>query len=486
MSKYIEIDSTYRDRTLYPQAGSFEVNISPSGRKNAKNAIDPVCLSYPIFSWTSRNFSITGATKQTVTATVLTLAGGRIAGVNDQQTFIIQTTVEAIQQLQNYYLAAVIRDTTIGEERRITSYKFIGRAANITTAEITVQSAFGSTFAEGDTVTINDPTDLTFAENPLFFVPNGRNGEKAYYGCVLYNETRNQYRTIINYDTITHILNIDVTGATQTVSNGPINIAPVWANTDNYSILNEAFNFFPLIGAGSTSSSIVLTGGSSSATQYIGSFIRIPVSGTYNYVVVGAGGIPAPETESRRITSYDPVTKKATVSPFFSVAPTVGNVCQVLQFSYDNVFPLAYNGSTTSQQDFVCYEVGLLNLVLPNANVLSPYGDKLFHYPYVYVELSNVSSGGNKNSLYSNNPNSTKTTFHASIDNITNPNSTSFIKIYGDGGTQVLKFKPNDDLKFSVTLPNGEIFDTDILETYSPSEPNAMAQISALFSIKRL
>ena len=60
-----------------------------------------------------------------------------------------------------------------------------------------------------------------------------------------------------------------------------------------------------------------------------------------------------------------------------------------------------------------------------------------------------------------------------------------FIKV-GGGMSQTIKFKPNDTLLFSVTLPNGEILDTIVPEKFSPSQPEPRIQISALFSMKRL
>ena len=64
--------------------------------------------------------------------------------------------------------------------------------------------------------------------------------------------------------------------------------------------------------------------------------------------------------------------------------------------------------------------------------------------------------------------------------------SSSFIKIDGDGAVQTIKFKPNDNLKFTVTLQNGEIFQTIVPEFYSPRWPNHLGQISAFFSLRRL
>ena len=49
VNKYIDIDSTYRDRREYPEIGDFvmEVNSAKQNGNNAFNAIDPVALSFP-------------------------------------------------------------------------------------------------------------------------------------------------------------------------------------------------------------------------------------------------------------------------------------------------------------------------------------------------------------------------------------------------------------------------------------------------------
>lgn len=163
------------------------------------------------------------------------------------------------------------------------------------------------------------------------------------------------------------------------------------------------------------------------------------------------------------------------------------DVC-ILPFSHDNLNPFVYTGSLTSQQDVVCYEVELLNLVLPNQTLAVAGGGFISYYPYVYVQLMNVdASGGHlKNIIYSNNPSATNMLFRAAVDDVPNPLTSTFIKIDGDGAVQTIKFKPNDNLLFSVHMPDGEVFRTIEPETYSPCEPNPKAQISAYFSLKRV
>lgn len=160
----------------------------------------------------------------------------------------------------------------------------------------------------------------------------------------------------------------------------------------------------------------------------------------------------------------------------------------ILPFTYDNLNPFVYTGSLTSQQDVVCYEIELLNLVLPNQTLAVGEGGLISYYPYVYVQLMNVdASGGHlKNVIYSNNPYATNMMFRAAVDDVPNPLTSTFIKIDGDGAVQTVKFKPNDNLLFAVYMPDGEVFQTLEPEWYSPCIPNPKAQISAYFSIKRV
>ena len=76
--------------------------------------------------------------------------------------------------------------------------------------------------------------------------------------------------------------------------------------------------------------------------------------------------------------------------------------------------------------------------------------------------------------------------FRATIDDVPNPVISSFVKVDGDGMVQTLKFKPNDNLRFSVRLSDGSVYQTLEPETYGPLPPNPEIQISCLFSIKRL
>jgi hypothetical protein len=177
------------------------------------------------------------------------------------------------------------------------------------------------------------------------------------------------------------------------------------------------------------------------------------------------------------------------ISPF-GTTPVVGvtDAYEVELYSRDNCVPFAYTGSLTSVQEMVCCEVELLNLILPNTLLASGRGGRPVFYPYMYVELQQVtaSSGSQKGLIYSNNPSAYKMMFRAVLDDTSTFVASPFLKIDGDGMVQTIKFRPTDSFLFAVYLPDGQLFRTVATDTTSPTEPNPLVQISACFAFKRL
>jgi len=475
--RYIHFDSTYRDRNMWPLPGNFEMSVSSSSQTfEGRTAVDPICNSSVICAWTSNYFNVGTGTSRTLSGTVADLNVNIIASLNDQQTFVIKTDANVkAQKLDNYYSGAVIRNTITDEERRILYSKFLGtETPNKDIVQISVFPQF-SPLQLGETVRITDPTDLTLSENPLIFVPCGENSENAYVGNILYNETRDAYRTILGYDSVTHLLTIE----------GPISL---WDVPDNFSIRQATpFVFGPI--TSSTSSTITIVGGSSVNNQYLGDFIRIRATSSssekYNY-----RNLETPIGETRRIIAYNGTTKVATVSPPFSsnLSGLTSPKIEILPFTKDNMNPFVYTGGVVGQDQSVCYELELISLILPNQTLSVGKGSRIAFYPYVWVEISNITAAERSigRIIYSNNPNSNNMKFFVPVDDVPNPTVSSFISLDGAGMKQTIKFKPNDSLRFSVRLPNGQIFDTVIEEYVSPNAPNPLKQINAVFSMKRV
>lgn len=553
-ARYIEFDSTYRNRNIWPLPGEFELLISQTGRKGRSDAVDPVSEAANITSWQSNEFDVGGGA--TVSGTVLNVNTATLGAAGDNRTVLeLQGAGAVFQQIKDYYAHAVAVDVTgTGGSSRIFSYKYLGtdgggndRVQLILTDALTSVSA-------GDTININDPTDLSDTSYPHIFVPDGRDGSNAYPQYLLYNETRSLaagvpvHRKIENYDVFTHLLDLDTSGTASNTS-GPVT---GWTATDTYSIRKIA----PILGstAGGTALNNNVTSSNVASLPtlwpgqtnlYRNSWIRMidgasagdvrritryetytsnAASGSLTTVVFPNNASDSPgyfngayiqiltgaaTGDVRQITSYDSTTHTATVgvaftgavaagdsftfrsiyvSPSFSATVGLNDQFEILPFSYDNLNPFVYTGSQVSQQEMICYEIELLNLIIPNRTLNAGLGSRIAFYPYVYVEISNISGSGAgaKNTIYSNNPNSNRMVFRIAIDDVPNPVISSFVKVDGDGMVQTIKFKPNDNLRFSVRLPNGQVYNTLDSENVAPLAPNPFIQISALFSIKRV
>jgi hypothetical protein len=168
-------------------------------------------------------------------------------------------------------------------------------------------------------------------------------------------------------------------------------------------------------------------------------------------------------------------------------APTIGGTtrCEVMGFNVDNYSPFTYNGSLASQNQSVSYDVTLNSIVLPN--VILSTGGRIAYYPYVYVEIENVSTttGANKNMIYSNNPNAYRAIFKVPITDLNHPATTPFVKLTC-GMTQTMTFKPNADMMVTVRLPGGSVFRPQADDTLYGQTPNTMLQLSMLFGLTRI
>jgi len=177
------------------------------------------------------------------------------------------------------------------------------------------------------------------------------------------------------------------------------------------------------------------------------------------------------------------------IQPFAQAFPAVGFEFNILQYHNDHVVPYDYTGSTVSQNQSVCYEITLQSITLPNTSISAlGLGGKIAFYPYILVEFSNITAASSQNGtpvIYSNNPASKNALFKVAVTDTPTPTLSRFIKLSGDG-TQTVKFKPNDNLKVRIILPNGETFKTVSSDNAPPLLPNLLLQISLTLGIERI
>ncbi len=272
--------------------------------------------------------------------------------------------------------------------------------------------------------------------------------------CSSFAGTHNYYK-ILSYDPTTFTVVL------------PTPITP----TNNYNIRKDIPLLRDILGvvAGVTTTEIVLGGLASNIDDiYINCYLRM-----FSGIASQSYGI---------IIGYTGATKTAILKTPLSNIPITGDGYEILPYTKDNFSPLLYNGTNTNQ--VVCYEIELLYLILPNIFILNGSAGRLDDYPYFYVKLYNISSKPSATKMITNNPNSREAIFSAPMD--LNLTSQSFFTLSATNPIQQMTFKPDDNLHFSVCLPNGEPLQFRESDWFSPGAPNPFLQISAVFSIKRV
>lgn len=469
--RYLEIDSTFRNRSIYPNPSQFEVLISQSGSKDKRTALDPISTATPKLVFNG-SFGVAGMTGCISLPTPAIDIVANIGWDSSPREIIVLAPVGELNITENFYRGAILELTngTDVARRRISNYLFLGTDGGDDRAKINVIDPIPDIYIDaGTSAILCNPTDTTLTENPLIFLPTGETINSFYDNDIIENVTRGERTTILGYDvpSFTAILEIPLT-------NPPVDLT-TWLPTDDY-IIRET----PVFDIGEiealpapTRNFMTLSNGINRSGIYIGDFIRMSTPNTPTY------------NEIQRIVSYNGATGTVVTEASFSSIPNVGDNYEILPFTRDNANPFNYTGSLVSQQEVVCYEISLINLVLPNVELQT--GSRIAFYPYVYVELNNISSAGAyTNAIYSNNPNAKRMLFRATVNDTNNPLTSAFVKLNGDGMVQTVKFKPNDSFKFGVYINDGTPFTSDIIDTVSPEIPNPLLQISVMFSMKRL
>jgi hypothetical protein len=520
-TEYLEINSAFRNRTQWPLASDFDVFFSQSGTKDRLAALDPVCESTPRIIFTPFN-RITGS----IIPYPSGLPNDAELGASTSFTNIMVRIDSNLYTSRdpNYYGGAVMKFTTANgqiEYYRIFECYFymvgpknapVPQASVLDTYDyflITLYNPVGtSTIQPGNTFEIRDPSQFTGSTFPLgppitvnqyffptLFIPKGVNSNNFYISYIIYNQTKNEWLNITYYNGITHL------ASTYPYEKTPLDFSAdvfrhftpgTWTRTDTFILRRippEEIGTVVSVNPSNPSQVQISATSSSIPGYYVGSFLRnqepfqfFPYSfNNPNY----------------RILAYNPQFPNW-AGPPGSVVPvvtldqpydtTLTPKYEILQFTTDNMYPFPYEGSIVSVREAVCFDVELLNLVLPNAFLDVSNGSRAVFYPYVYVELTpiNNSERFGPNSINSNNPNARRMLFRALIKDVVNDTTSPFVRIDGGGMRQRVKLMLCDSFHFSVHLPDGQLFQTILPEYFSPDRPYELNQISAVFGFKRV
>lgn len=437
--KFIELNSAYRNRNVYPNPAEFKVNVGNSGQKDSGiTALDPLSKGQPILSFQGQSAEVTGLTMEG------TPGAPRISTLNETDDF---------------YDGLLLVDTTTSESSIITGW-------NNRTKIFTLETPFSDSWTSGDGAEIIDPStnsEIYVSSDPSFL-------EDTFVGQYLYDLTIDEYRLIIDYDPLIKVLTLESA------------FGGTWAIDDYYEIVSQQAIVIGDTGpfpTDITPTTVTLDANASSENNiYVGQFIRLTNITT-----------PPPTTESfgtRLITAYDGSTKTVTFTPSIDTSSLVAAQqlrYQILQYTSDNASFLNYRSGKKQTQRSL-YRITLDNLVLPNQTLDNQFGGTTAFYPYVYLVFSNDSIGTNS-LLNSNNPNSSAAVFRCPITDIANPNLSTFIKIRSTM-QNTIRFNPEEDLRFQVFLPNGTVFKTVIEDNLPPERVKPGIQISCTIGLIKL
>lgn len=174
---------------------------------------------------------------------------------------------------------------------------------------------------------------------------------------------------------------------------------------------------------------------------------------------------------------YDYTTEELILNKSYTISIPSREYIEILSDIEDCFNGLNYPYNYNSEK---CYNISLRDIILPNKVLSSYLGNQISFYPYIYLTLFN--DGSNVSSIYSfmtNNPNATTCTFKIPVSQFTNdPSSLPYIRL-SSGMTIKSKFNLKKSFKFTVYLPNGDIFTTVEQDNITPDFPNPLLQISA-------
>lgn len=501
--RYLEIYSANRNREQFPSIAKFDILFgAPRNVDDPIKSYDPILNGSIYYTWQGGQ-GINGVTGVSV--------GVLKSGTTDATPLLLQTNGNPVQGLtlgptgpsvlsglHNYYQGYGFTDLTgtNNSNRLILGY-------NPSSASLILNSALNGSQAD-DRYIIYDPSTPDTIHIPSV---DGLGNQilawaEAYNNYYIVDETLSEsnrivYRKIIHYDLFTQLATLE--------SPFPSN----WSAGDFFT-LRKTLPSEKLTILGTTGGNQVIfpPTANSNVNHYKGSYIYNTTLGAYSgnsgtyindftpngnnqaFYIKYYGGLSG-TTGSYNEFIY-PYCASVIPSASASIIPgtykgvTGNNIVNIVNFKSDNNVPLIYNGSMVSQNESVCYEVALINLSLPN--VILTTGSRIAFYPYVYVQLSNISAPTSATSyeFYTNNPDAYTALFQAPVTDISNPINSSFLKIDSGAQVQTIKFKPNDCLRFSVFLPDGTLFEPVEKDNLSPYPPNYRLQIDAMFSIRRL
>lgn len=478
-TKYMELNSNYRNRNLFETPAEFEVGISQTGMKTNIGALDPITYSYPEIVFVPNNFTSLDLIVSGVPYTSPSVIDNTSAG----SILIVEPDVDVPINVNGYYKGAVI--IIVADDGTTNNYTVRRRVIDWTVLnsgkyQVTLDSVIPDNIFLGSSVdafstikcVIRSPDDITDITRPYLFIPTGLDIENYYNKYVVWNQTLNVSIPILSYDKVTHLALLG-------------NIPLSFALSDVLVIRKVSPSEYGTLATTSPTVSRAYDIVQQVSESLVNSFLRLYLTASPNPIDTGTGNVNPNANVIRKIVKVLD-TNTVVLDEAIPSLPATNWQYEIMNFSIDNYSPFIFTGSMSSQNQPVAHEISLSSLVLPNVYLKN--GGRIAYYPYVYVEIENLSAttSSSKNIIYSNNPYTHKAIFKVPITDLNHPSISPFVKLTGNGMKQTMAFKQNDNMRVAVRLPNGEIFKTIKNDTSYGQEPNTFLQTSFCFGIERI
>lgn len=474
--EYLEVSSSYRNRKLYPEPGNFIIEISQKGIDNRFTAQDPVCNSAPLIVWSPFAIDINDIVAPYVSPF-------QVGNISADKNIVIQMPSNTLgSNIREYGNGLVIEfyTGTFFKRARIAKWIYLCSYLGKDFVELILDEKVDLPAGVVNYI-IRDPTDTNDPLKPIFFIPTGVSASNYYISYYIYNQTQDEWLPITFYGGTTNIAQCDSTQP------GYKKYTPgAWSVFDIYILRLDIPTTKGQVVNVISPTQIQLAANSSNVNEYYtGSFFR--KTGTNR------------DPNSVRIVAYDATNQVITLQEPYTVI--VGDSYEILPFTRDNINPFQFSGPFIKPTG-KCYDVKLVNLTVPNSLITTGYGSRAIFYPYLYVEFRPVSQPQRSGpvAINSNNPNARGAMFRVAINDSTNLATSPFIRLEGKDTAQRISVSPTDSFRFTVKLPNGDVFSTIEQSGYfsspavsptfysaatswvSPLYPNPLNEISALFA----
>jgi hypothetical protein len=386
------------------------------------------------------------------------------------------------EDIENFYINSTIQDVYTGFSRRIVAYSAITHCATLEYDggffNYTVDKNRNYVLRTTPPILSGNSNQLLQGVNGIWLglQPNASNIDGIYTG---------------------DFLRIATSSITNVVKSGQ----PPTAPTDEVRRIKKYIalsTVSPVPIVSGTNTFTLGSNASRTANYYVGAFLQVTNSSNpeYAYQIATYNSTTLTGTTTTNFSFNEPIggtieIRSVQLERPFSAPPSIeaqgqGAITEVMQFTRDNWNPFSYSGSTFSSDQEVCYEMRLENLILPNVVLNVGRGGRVVFYPHVYVEMTEITAP-TLGRLYSNNPYTNKVLFRMIVSDMTDPLISPFVRFKTDGMVQTIKCKPNSNFHFAVRMPDGgQVFSVAATEDFSPRIPNALIQITAMFSLKRL